>query len=132
MHLLEFKYLWELIKICVYKKKREDFLSLTYWLSQEDEAPDTGDVADGQTDGQYHPLSNTLAQPAHKQEASDHLHTAETVHDAVLQLPVAKELLGQRGHHGLGRKWRETLVQCINSFCLKDLTALTLSASSMS
>lgn len=70
-------------------------------LGQEDEAPDTGDVADDQADGQDHPLGNAATQPAHKEEAGDHFHAAEAVHDAVLQLPVAKVLLGQRRHHGL-------------------------------
>lgn len=78
---------------------------LTQWVSQEDEAPDTGDVADDEADGQNHPLSNTLTQPAHKHEASDHLHTAETIHNAVFQLPIVEVLLSQWSHHGLRREW---------------------------
>lgn len=77
---------------------------LTEWVRQKDEAPDAGDVADGEADGQNHTLGNAPAQPAHEQEASDHLHAAETVHQAVLQLPVVEVLLGKWGHHSLKRE----------------------------
>lgn len=86
-------------KIC--KKKKKKKWTQTERLSQEDEAPDTGHVADDQADGQDDPLGDAATQPTHKEEAGDDFHAAEAVHDAVLQLAVAKVLLGQRRHHGL-------------------------------
>lgn len=76
-------------------------LLLTLRIGQEDQAPDTGDVAEDEADGQHHSLRHALAQPAHEHEPSDHLHATYTVHDAVLQLAEVEELLRQRSHHSL-------------------------------
>ncbi len=74
---------------------------LTLRIGQEDQAPDTGDIADDEADGQHHSVRHTLAQPAHEQESSNYLDATNTVHDAVLQLAEVKELLRQRSHHSL-------------------------------
>lgn len=76
---------------------------LTLGVGKEDEAPDAGHRAHEQAGSKQHTLLQHTAQPANKEEPTNHLHTTQSVHHTVSQLSKPKVLLRQWCYHGLER-----------------------------